>query len=253
MKSGFERFSTCMIDWAAHIISATNGADLENANKNMMSFLRGEPRDHYPVTPLGELEQVLMDIFYEFIEIRETLEVIRDMRVYISRFPYSGTRIKRSRYLSHQIGIYLNEIYILRIRLTNLTKEIQNNISKSETRGTARPLVSPLFKAIKDSFAGIEKTRGNHVHIRRYSDDALSRISTFESLSIGMEEAGALSEFAYKKARKDWRARLLQNETTIDRFLDHYGNTLWKALFAPGMMFDVSRIPKPIDTSAHRR
>ncbi|WP_124834097.1 hypothetical protein [Burkholderia sp. Bp9031] len=243
--TGYKRFSRCVLDWSARIITAAQKDNIEIGG-SFWGAIAGKPVVASP-TPLIEKHQALIDIFYEYTEVHETLEAIKDIRVYVARFPFSGTRVSPGRYLAHQVGIYLNEIYILRVRLVTLTKEIQNKLSKSSTKSVTAPLIKPLFKIIKTSFDGIEKTRGHHVHTRRFSDDDIRRISTLELLSSEIDWAKDLSRFVYKQTRRQWLTRMLNNEKVIEELLDHYGDALWSSLFAPGMMFDMSELPEKLN------
>ena len=240
-ETGMVRFRRCLLDWVTPII-ASDQPSLESAAADTWDVLAGKPiRDGRSALP--EKHRAIVDIFQEYTEVSEALEAVQDIKVYLARFPFSNTRVTRGRYLAHQVSIYLNEIYILRVRLTTLAKEVQNCLSSTPQKQITRPLIAPLFKVIKESFDGIEKTRGAHVHTRRFADDDMRRIGTLELLADHMDGASSLALVVYKNARRQWLTRIRDNEKAIDVLLDRYGDALWASLFAPGMMFDMSDAP----------
>jgi hypothetical protein len=57
------------------------------------------------------------DLFYGFNEIFISFERLKDLEVYISRFPNTKTLIAKIDYLRFLIENYLNEMYLLKERL----------------------------------------------------------------------------------------------------------------------------------------
>lgn len=114
-------------------------------------------------------------------EIYGSYESVLDAEVYIRRFPFGRTRISKSRYMTHVIEDYLNNVYILKLRIKEYLKLLEELYAKGARRKEVRKITQPLFRYNSQFFEHIVDIRGNHVHSERYSDEELKRLQMMES------------------------------------------------------------------------
>jgi hypothetical protein len=91
---------------------------------NLMQSLLGENPDAIPPPPMRRDERFITQVFRGFSEIHSSLERLKDMKVYLGRFPFSRTRVTRDAYLQLMIVAHLGELYVLRLRLIAYTQMI---------------------------------------------------------------------------------------------------------------------------------
>lgn len=168
-------------------------------------------------------------LFYGFVEIYNSFEVLLDLPVLISRFPYSSTRITRVRFLRHNIEGFLNEVYLLKERMIKYTKIIERYYREE----SIKHLCINLRDIVETTLKPIILQRGVHVHQVRYSDDKLEQLEMLELLSKS-EEASSFTYYydqKYKEVRREWRTKIDGNNNEIKGLLDHYFNKLYDYIF----------------------
>lgn len=183
------------------------------------------PELHHPPEHLNREQSLLGELSWRCAEITETLEIMRDIEVYVRRFPYGRTRITKTRHLIFNISSYLNEFYLLHERVESLVAWVAKKYRKDE-----RPELQHLqdmtgrFRA---SASNVIETRGVHVHKKRYGDPELNRAATWELIAgdvptYGRDAAFAADQLAtiYSKERSDWTARIKRNNDTTEALLD---------------------------------
>lgn len=93
---------------------------------------------------LSPEQKLLRRIFFGFIEIASTYEVLLDCPKYIKRYPSKNIQISKNRFLRYHVANYLNEIYILRERLdgyrTMIIRSYRNKIEEYILEGTNKKI-----------------------------------------------------------------------------------------------------------------
>jgi len=67
---------------------------------------------------------------YHTSEIRTTLDTMSDIEFYMGRFPYSRAKVAKHRHLQFHIEAFLQEIYILQLRLLRFATFIERKHKK---------------------------------------------------------------------------------------------------------------------------
>ncbi len=175
-------------------------------------------------------------------EIEYCLDTLSDTKIYLRRFPFSGTQITKTNHLRRSIEMYLEEIYLLKERLIGYIGEIKENqdiISALQKEDIflldrAKTLSIESLKPI----TGYGMIRGKHVHERRYTDTDIDRLIRLERLisysdieKQFRELFEASRDLEYVKARQKWHKRVEQEITVIEEVVDVYFECLLTALF----------------------
>ena len=82
-------------------------------------------------------------------------------------------------------------------------------------------------------FSRIVEVRGSHVHVVRYSDEGLDRLSLYELLSRGSEprEYRVLFQFHLRETRKKWIRIIGDSVEKIQQTLNAYFDVLNEIIF----------------------
>ena len=193
----------------------------EDGPRNSTSFTR---RD----------EVVSRKLFLDFEEIVGSYLSLRDIEIYIRRFPYRDTGISSLRYLRYHIESYLNEVYIFKERFETHLAFLERRYQKSPLNSDISKAVKSLKTLIADSLDNIIMTRGEHVHSCRYSDQDLERLSFLYMLSTDNDKGTIFLEsyqLSYKEVRKKWGARIVSNNDAVERLFDVCCQKLYSVLF----------------------
>jgi len=131
-------------------------------------------------------------LFFGFNEIYISFERLKDLEVYISRFPNTKTLISKISYLRFLIENYLNETYLLKERLNIYLKKIEKSYIEDKRYVSIRKTCDQLINIVEGYLKNITTVRGSHTHIVRYSDRDFKRL---ESLFLYEEY---LKEYLYE-------------------------------------------------------
>ena len=165
--------------------------------------------------------------FLEFDEIVTSLLCMKDIEIYVKRFPYRDAGISGLRYLKYHIESYLNEIYLFQERVEAFLDFIQKRYRKSLIASRVNITAKNIRVLVKSSLQNVILIRGDHVHSRRYTDDDLDRLIFLEEMKKSEPESFAsLYEFEYKQVRKKWVKTIQTNNLAIEQLL----NTICKEL-----------------------
>jgi hypothetical protein len=213
---GYSRYERLVADWAAAYIKPIHEA-----------HQRGEqlPKIH---------NSFFEKAFRGFIEISSTVEALRLTQAFVSLTPPKSRRIKKPDYLKYHVGVYLQEIYILKERLNAYATKIQRAYSKSSRKNLAEARITPLFEVVKTAVDGLVLTRGAHVHDIRYSDEDLDRVSMFSLVSDANEEFEDAFRLSYKLAKTTWSKRIKDNNEATMKLLDTYFDELYAVITIDG-------------------
>ena len=187
---------------------------------------------------------ILRKIFNGFVEIVTSYNNLKDTEVYINRFPFRGTSIRKEHYLKYHIDNYLNEIYILQNRLINYPKIILRANKKASRYSKLEEAQILLDKAVRLNFKGIVDLRGDHVHDDRFYDSYLSRIGAWgvfadpaDVNSMTEEEMKIIDyykkmyDISFQEAKLVWKQRIKANNQTIKKLLDSYFECVYTMVF----------------------
>ncbi|MCU7884658.1 MAG: hypothetical protein KZQ82_10720 [Candidatus Thiodiazotropha sp. (ex Lucinoma annulata)] len=167
-------------------------------------------------------------------EIAETLEILNDTTVLVRRFPYSGTRIERTRYLRFLISSHWNEIYILKERLVAYPKRIARFSKAASIASNNTNSLTALPSVVEDWLDPILRKRGRHVHVYRHDSRDLQKLelmtlfeSINEELALGLKE---LQDLDYKDIRKALATEFTTNANSISSTVDSYFDLIYDAI-----------------------
>jgi hypothetical protein len=174
-------------------------------------------------------------IFRPMSEIITTIWSIENIAVYVRTFPHKRQKVSHLSYLRYHIENYLNEIYILQTRLISYLNTLEKAYRKSEQGPKISEIIEPLCTFIYSSLNSYNAARGSHVHVTRFSDEEIDRLSTLDLLSTGDDDFGNLMKniflSSYRAARKKWADKILRDSIEINKLLDVYFEVLTKVLF----------------------
>jgi len=127
---------------------------------------------------------------------------------------------------------YLNEIYILQLRLQSfwslVHKTYRTSVYAQSKQTNAQ--VDKILKAFKSAV----NVRGAHVHESRLEDPSIDRLGVIESMSSFPWPTEVLPYFkiARGEVKKSWVSRMNANEPQIKLVLDSFFNTVHPILFS---------------------
>jgi len=171
--------------------------------------------------------------FLEFDELVTSLLCMKDIEIYVKRFPYRDAGISSLRYLKYHIESHLNEIYLFQERVEAFLDFIQKSYRKSPIAPKVNIISQNILTLIKTFLHSVVHVRGIHVHSRRFTNADFDRLTFLENMKRSEPEIFAsLYESEYKQARKKW-AKTIQ---TINLAMEQLLNTICKELYS--VLFD---------------
>lgn len=171
--------------------------------------------------------------FLEFDELVTSLLCIKDIEIYVKRFPYRDAGISSLRYLKYHIESHLNEIYLFQERVEAFLDFIQKRYRKNPIAPKVNVTAQNILALIKPFLQYVIHVRGVHVHSRRFTNDDFDRLTFLEEMKKSEAETFAdLYESEYKQARKKW-AKTIQ---TINLAMEQLLNTICIELYS--VLFD---------------
>lgn len=230
-----------MIDW----MKSKEKSKLLTEEFGKHIFDLGLPTPPGKWTGRGNYHQLLT---YHLAKVQNTLDTMRDIEFYMSRFPYSEAKIARHRHLIFHVQAFLNELYILRQRLLRLLSFIERN----HRRDARLDYIKGVCEVLKNFVIGsMEKgvgIRGRHVHEWRLSDSDHDRLIGM-SLSMSMPYVGIQNAFRsyydseYKRIRVRQREWVASGIELSQGLVDAYFDELFKLVFdGNGVMVYPSRL-----------
>lgn len=187
-------------------------------------------------------------LFRPFGEIIESLTSIQNIAIYINSFPYRRQGISQVAYLRYHIESYYEELYILNLRLIAYLKIISRAYRKAANAETIEGRMDALSLFITETLQPHVKRRGAHVHVVRYTDHEIDRLSTIELLcSPHSELSGALSPVfrsAYRSIRDTWRSRITHDSAELDKLVDHFVEVIISCIAPDGKIVYPTRLQK---------
>ncbi len=189
----------------------------------------------------SEKEVFIGKLFYGYIEIDSSYNSLKDIQIYIGRFPYGNTGVSKIAYLIYHIANYMNEIYILSQRLNAYLAKIGRLYQQDTQHQKVIASTKPTFKGVRDILGGIVTTRGTHVHKSRYKDKDTERLDLLRSFANIVLNDAAFADFVvplrnyyeseYREVRQRWRKTIKKNNEALNELLNIYFGALLKILF----------------------
>jgi len=166
-------------------------------------------------------------LFKGFHEIHTALECLKNIEIYIRRFPFKNTRVTKLDYLKYNIENYLNEIYVLKERMISYSKTVVRAYQKSENSQNVESLLKEASLAVSESLKSIVETRGSHVHSSRYTDKDIDRLSSIDLMCKSNDPSfrevfEELHDTVYYEIRKKWVSTIKKGNSDIEVVVDRY-------------------------------
>lgn len=241
-KSSKEIFTNIIFDEFTRATDWTDKIQNEELGKvlyNDLFDLDGPKK--MSASPSSKTKFVANILFSPFSEILDSLESINSIYIFIRSFPYKSKKISRVRFLKYHIGNYLNELYMLQIRLKNYLTKIQRGYRKSDTFSLINPIFKLLSEDIENTFKPCFDLRGLHIHKNRYTDKELSRLSGLEILTIRNDNNEKRTKFInsyfiaeYNKVKKKWVNSIKEDLKSIETILEDYFEILIRTITTKG-------------------
>ena len=180
-------------------------------------------------------------LFRPFHEIILSFEVLENIPIYLKTFPFKRKGISEVSYLRYHIENYFNELYLLTQRLDSYIRNIDNGYKKSTQYKNMYKLIQTTKKISSEIIKSpiIIKTRGEHVHKVRYSDNDIDHLSLLDLYTNSEDKnlkkiINLLYKQAFKKIRKKWITQIKNNNEDLIKILDVYFDNLYKIIIKKG-------------------
>ncbi|MCW8914822.1 MAG: hypothetical protein OQK24_03095 [Magnetovibrio sp.] len=233
--NGYDQFAFAILNVAQPIIKKQTDLLSDDEHKKLSQhilFGTGPKIIRNSRSTLTAKQKATMDLFQRYSEIDTSIECLRDTPIYISRYPYTATRVDKSRHLNQMIGHHFNEIYIFLERLKRLKQEIDKHCIRTDDIQSSSNL-NNIYKKAEKNLKSISILRARHTHHYRYTDDDLDRFSTLNLISNHSEDRAYqyFADNAYKHNRKKWKTIATNNVTSIEKLLNEVFSDFHKILF----------------------
>lgn len=182
--------------------------------------------------PSSEKSQfIYKKIFTPLSEIVSSLQAIENISIYANSFPYTTQGVSRVDYLAYHIENYLNEIYLLKNRLLKYATELERAYRKNENGEQIKDVLKLLRDYVESAFDSYSIVRGKHVHQKRFTDDNIDRLRSFELLTLKQDDERSkllqnLYLHKYREVRKEWVKKMKADLDSIHTVLEEYFKTL---------------------------
>lgn len=195
-----------------------------------------------PIRPkaLKRDEVVFQRLFSGMVEITEAFDMLQDAEVYIQRFSHRGL-IPPHRFMRYHITNFYNNAYVLSQRLDQYATIVGRSYKKSTRVANIEDRVSKLKSIVLPKMKPITEERGRYIHQNHFADDHFERLSMSTLLAARKEgepddqfaqNMARLHKVSFRRARKEWLAKIVSNNRSISEILDVYFH------FIHGIVFD---------------
>jgi len=189
-------------------------------NRLREALERGETFD---LPDLTEREWFYREVAWHFWEVRASVQALREIPAYLRYFPKYKTWTKHGitagRYLRYHVERYLEENYILQLRVKAFLDWLAGRLTGAGQQDDADRVatIKKKFVAVMKQHA---KTRGMHVHRERYSDEWLWWIGAAELAGRDDPHLATFADHLCGLVRAVWRRRIRENNTAVELRLD---------------------------------
>ncbi len=235
MIKGYEEYQSKLVEVIQPFIQFHSDEEKEEFRKIINNTLHDLDGPRSFSSPPTRRDHVFIGrLFLEFNEIVSSYLSLKDIEIYIRRFPYRDTGVSPLRYMKYHIESHLNEIYIFKERFERHLTFIQRRYRKSTISEDVSEATENIRTIMSASLKDIISIRGEHVHERRFSDKDLERLEFLEMLTKNETEHDFLLmsyDLAYKEIRKKWVRRITQYNDAIKLIFDRNCQKLHAVLF----------------------
>ena len=219
-----------------NIVSSKLNKRSEEANQCLVNYLLKLPGKRTLDIEPSKKSRFFAQVYKGYIEISESYERLQNYEIYVGRYGYSGTRIKRAQYLVYLVENYMNEIYVLNLRMNNYLKKLERLYKNDPKSKITSGIVTSGTNLLSDTYGFIIEARGVHIHCERYNDERLDRLQLLETLStVGGSQISNhthdLYKKEYKELRKTWKDMMRKVNKETEEILNKYFNILYPAVF----------------------
>jgi len=218
---GFEDFGDAIGDEVELLFNAAHDRIWLPFERRVGEYL-GIPNGDTEPDPLhwSASESVLMRLFDGYMEIEDSVNCLRNVAVYMRRFPYARAGVDKAAYLQYHVENYLGEVYILQQRvdayLTVVSRTYRSDASASKIAQAAKAARSQFRSALGKPLS----TRGAHVHRRRYTDSDLEQLGSLRLLAGVSHPMKREYEKAYREVRARKREWISSTNQMVEALLD---------------------------------
>lgn len=231
--NGFDKYSKIFVGRAKELLdkeNLRNNPEYQEVLMNKLLGLDGPKRMSRKI--------VSSDVFFGklmagFTEIYSSYFSLLDIEVYLRRFPYPNTRVSKTRYLAYHMENYLNEVYILKERLSSYCTVVTRLYRNDHTLNDPKDTLKHLSDIVQKSMKAITETRGAHVHSTRFTDEDLDRLTSLELVNKGPNQIPPLKtvyESTFRNARRKYCRAVKQNNEEIKKIIDAYFEVLYSVV-----------------------
>lgn len=176
-------------------------------------------------------ESFVEKLFLAFAEILQSVESLRNVSIYIRRFPYRNAGVEKTAYLRYHMENYLNELYLLENRIIAFVKITARQYRKDPRKDQIVHASKQIEEQVRESFAGLRRTRGAHVHEQRFDDFDLSRLVLFTTIGEDHDGFARQYEEVYRQVRHEKRLWIENTNQSVENLLEIHFNKLKLLLF----------------------
>jgi len=172
-------------------------------------------------------------IFNGFSEISDSIKTLKLIEKFIKINPPEENEINYSNYLTYHVHNYLQEMYIIKERLTTYSTKIKRSYNKVIDNNILKDTIESLMKIILEalnSITGSDGARNKHVHAEKFKDEELNWLSSTTFLSNFHDEFTIQSKLAYIKAKDKWSRTVENNNYELDKLIDIFFNTIYAVI-----------------------
>jgi len=188
-------------------------------------------------------EVFVQHVMDHFAEISDSYERLRDVELYVGRFPFDRTRVDKVRFLRFAVEAWLHEMYMLRERLYAFAAMLQRAYRRDQRSQQAADATTAMRALAKHALDNVVRARDTHVHQRRYSDINIRQLTLLSIAARREPEHTWLFENVYAETRKQKRSWVKQNNDATEKVLDKYFALATEVIFDRGHL----RPPTPND------
>jgi hypothetical protein len=171
-----------------------------------------------------------------YFQIKFSLNAIALARRYINANPPRARAVSNDEYLRYHTYAYIQEIYILRERVTRYLVKIGRAYKNAGSDTDLPALTAALAVSVGQALSPMTKVRGAHVHEERYDDGLLRRLTGLSLLSRDTRGLAKMRRDAYQKSRRYWIARLRREDLTLRKTIEEAFKDLRAALASSGVL-----------------
>jgi len=171
-------------------------------------------------------EKTLLVIAENMREISYILNYLNDSKLYIysKPTPFIKSKIPNARYLNYHMHNYVNNVYILKERMSAFMQRIKRSSKEIETKKAA----SSFYKTIEQFFDKYGQIRDKHTHLVRYIDNDIHNLETFESAYSSMlfNSKKIIKKMhismAYSEVKNTWLDFMKKSNISINNLVSKY-------------------------------